>query len=530
MRRLLIRLLWLGLGFVPGLRLLAPSTPAQPAESVARIHFAGFDRVNDDAQAGTLKEIWRLPETARLRESVLQKLARAMAGHFRARQENPKQTDCAALLQPLLEDLLRRESYAEVKRQGPRGHLCTLAIQLDADRRRIWETNCSQLSTQWSRVTKTGTNRIAFASSEAWFLLIAHSGAAKSDAAEAESLSFIREVKAKGRPGPAFEGPWLKADLDMGRLSHKLPFVADADQPRVEFTASGKAGRLISQARLTFPQAMGWQIEKWQVPANTIRDPQGRLMSFVGVQGIARWLNRQPFMQKLRLDPIPNQAFVWGDSHAPLQLLAAVPVRDVTNFLTRFDAELRTNWNTVLRETDAGEVQFLTNDFRLMWVGLAPGIFPYLRPAPESAPQFLQAGLFPLRDAATNPPPSDLLDQFARRTNLLYYDWEITQERLTQLRTLIPFLSYILDLHNPDAASPSFKWLDAIEPKLGNSVTEITADSPRELKLVRNSQLGLNGLELMALAYWFESPNFPRVNFEVSLRTASKPRKQASLP
>ena len=177
-----------------------------------------------------------------------------------------------------------------------------------------------------------------------------------------------------------------------------------------------------------------------------------------------------------------------------------------------------------------GELQILDGLSRVMWVGLAPGLFPYLRPAPESDTEFLQAGIFPLNEVVTNPPPAELVEQLTSRTNLLYYDWEITQARLIQLQALVPFLPLFLNVQNPGTNSASFKWLDAIEPKLENTVTEVSVASPRELKLVRNSQAGFNGLELIALAHWFEGTNFPRLDWRISMQAPAKARKQAVNP
>ena len=124
-----------------------------------------------------------------------------------------------------------------------------------------------------------------------------------------------------------------------------------------------------------------------------------------------------------------------------------------------------------------------------------------------------------------HPPPS-MLEQLTGQTNLLYYDWEITQDRLAQLRHLAVFLPLFLDLPNPEGTAASYKWLDAIGSKLGNSVTEVSAASLNEVRVLRNSQIGFNGLELMALAYWFESTNFPRMNFEVGFRPMSQPKRE----
>jgi hypothetical protein len=73
--------------------------------------------------------------------------------------------------------------------------------------------------------------------------------------------------------------------------------------------------------------------------------------------------------------------------------------------------------------------------------------------------------------------------------------------------------------------SAAHKWLDAIEPRLGNTVTELREISPRELQLVRTSHAGLNGLELLAMANWLESTNFPNAKLEIGFRPVLRQQK-----
>src|SRR5262249_17930694 len=138
------------------------------------------------------------------------------------------------------------------------------------------------------------------------------------------------------------------------------------------------------------------------------------------------------------------------------------------------------------------------------------------RAAPEPNGQFLNAGIFPVRPG-TNAPPPDLFEQI-NRTNLVYYDWEITQFRLGQLRQTLDLLGTLLTLPTMGTNSAARLWVDAAAPKLGNTITEITVTAPEELSLVRRSYVGLNGLELGALAIWIESTNFPKIDLSVGFR------------
>ena len=63
------------------------------------------------------------------------------------------------------------------------------------------------------------------------------------------------------------------------------------------------------------------------------------------------------------------------------------------------------------------------------------------------------------------------------------------------------------------AESAAGKWLDRIEPSLGNTVTEVTQTAPNELAFKRTAGGGLTAIELLALVDWLEAPNFPGTRF-----------------
>ena len=73
-------------------------------------------------------------------------------------------------------------------------------------------------------------------------------------------------------------------------------------------------------------------------------------------------------------------------------------------------------------------------------------------------------------------------------------------------------------------------WITAVGPKLGNTVTEVTANSPKEWSLVRKSHVGFTGAELVALARWLESTNFPRFGFELPADRPLAPVKPPAKP
>jgi hypothetical protein len=150
-----------------------------------------------------------------------------------------------------------------------------------------------------------------------------------------------------------------------------------------------------------------------------------------------------------------------------------------------------------------------------------PLLVPYLRPVSDANRGFLHWGIFPV-PASTNPPPAPLFQELTREPNLVYYDWEITQGRLNQLRPLLDLSAVFLTLSPLSTNSNAAIWLDTVEPRLGNAVTMVSATSPRELQFVRTSHLGLTGLELLVLSSWIDGTNFPRVNLDIDFRPATR--------
>jgi hypothetical protein len=116
----------------------------------------------------------------------------------------------------------------------------------------------------------------------------------------------------------------------------------------------------------------------------------------------------------------------------------------------------------------------------------------------------------------------------------VYYDWEITQARLSSWRIMAQLFAMIANKPQFTTNTAGLPWLVAVEPKLGNTITEITAASPAEWSLVRRSHIGFTGVELVALARWLESTGFPKLSFELPpdrpLRSVPKSPAAANPP
>jgi hypothetical protein len=61
-----------------------------------------------------------------------------------------------------------------------------------------------------------------------------------------------------------------------------------------------------------------------------------------------------------------------------------------------------------------------------------------------------------------------------------------------------------------------------VAPQLGNTVTEIKLDNPKELSIARKSHLGMTGYELTLLTRWMDATNFPFCGWQLPAKTVKK--------
>src|SRR5262249_20142736 len=118
-----------------------------PTGSLLRAHFIGINGIKQDTNALKLKEILAQPSSAVMRTQVLDKIA---STPFQLWQKSlPKGvTNQPALIRPLLDDLVNSESFVELNGSDT-DHDSVLAVRLDKDRARLWNTNLWQLLAAW---------------------------------------------------------------------------------------------------------------------------------------------------------------------------------------------------------------------------------------------------------------------------------------------------------------------------------------------------------------------------------------------
>jgi hypothetical protein len=92
------------------------------------------------------------------------------------------------------------------------------------------------------------------------------------------------------------------------------------------------------------------------------------------------------------------------------------------------------------------------------------------------------------------------------RTNLLIYDWELTGPRFLQIRPVAQVLPMAVNKPIPEYRDAGNQWIFSIVSKLQNAITEVAMVNPRELSLVRRSDLGFSAFELWAMLQWVAGP------------------------
>jgi hypothetical protein len=323
--------------------------------------------------------------------------------------------------------------------------------------------------------------------------------------------AVVNRVRAEARGGK----DWLTVEADLAGLAGLLNVAATPDWPQVRLSVTGQGQHLRSQARFDFPAALNLKLDPWRVPTNTISDP---IVSFTAVRGLQGWLAARPELRQLGA-PAPNQAFGWALAQIPFATFFAWSWPGASNDLpalaTRLPA-VATNW---FPQINAGQITYETNYHRVAWLRL-PILVPFIVPADPPEDDFVLAGVFPLA-VRHRLVPAELIAQLAAPPGLVYYDWEITEERLDGWRNLAAIHGMLSGYEPPPTNSPALRWLadTNVTRFLGNSVTAVSVVSPKELLATRTSSAGLTGFELTLLRRWLDDPEFPKLSEPPSVFT-----------
>ncbi|MCF7669943.1 MAG: hypothetical protein K9N48_09240, partial [Verrucomicrobia bacterium] len=370
-------------------------------------------------------------------------------------------------------------------------------------------------------------------------------GGVKAEKGLCSILEQIKETRDCGASG------WCQLFVDMSSAPSCLKIPDYLEDTRIRLTMENRNGAVRSKIVLDYPAPIEVELEKWNIPENLVRDP---LVGFTAVRGFRQCLARTDAIRDIGLTNPPSQAFFWSQGVNPFMLSYAFPTEDASGYLSHIAERFRESPTEMMKNLGIGEFDWNPETRVLRWLGL-PIIVPRLEVPGDANSKYIGGGLFPPLES-TNPAPAELFKQVKGRSDLVYYDWEITQARLPQAH----FLNFVYGLLNasrkhtamqqgsqtmskntpennapekrsgsdtkPDkresvenksalsttkearAASaptsgPLFQaysdWLKKTTPLLENTVTEVTIESPCRMELKRKSDIGLTSFELAIL-------------------------------
>jgi hypothetical protein len=497
--------------------------PGDP-DLLASIHFVGSTALLADKKAAKLNEIASLPESADLQKDVLDKLATAPYRYLREHEKVPATaTDQAALIRPLLDDLVHEESYVELRTPTNPLPETILAIHLNKDRAALWRSNLSTILTTW---TGLPVSEIQAEGYSGWELKKHHPPNVARFIQAGDWVVFgigqdliagipalLGKIKGTGRPAAALSDHWLEAWANCPRLLANKPGLSPEKLPTLQLALGLKDDNVRTRIVLHFPDPLDLTLPEWTMPTNLVHNP---IVNFTAVRGIAPWLGQIQFFKDLQSDPLPNQFCSWAMYGAPFETYLAIPVAHATNFVGRVGARLIEVDNPKLIDRGMGHLTWNENHTAVNWTGIFPAVAPYFMPISGPGGDFAFVGLFPKLPRVGKPPP-DLFAQMMGHSNQVYYDWEITGERTGQWWNLMTLYHLLKGEFVGASNVPAQKWLAAISHRLGNAATEATVSGPQELTIVRKSPLGLASFELGYGLSWEMAEGFPLKNEYPSL-------------
>lgn len=470
------------------------------AAQFLHLHWAGAANIIRGTNAATLQQALKLPTTKEVRDQVFARLLRAPEELWK--KSLPADAhEGAARLRPLLEDIWDYESIVEFQGNPSRPELI-LAAKVEPSRVDVWHTNLVQLASSW----KLGD---APADKSAWkigrkdfYIHFKNSGGWVFAALTPSAKNPFDEKAARG--APSFGDAVLELRADWQRLGQMLPVFSQYALPPTHLKVTPRGDALRTEGKLVYSDRLPIKLEPWKIPTNIISEP---LISFTCGRGIRPLLDQIEGFSKLGLKNPPNQFCSWGLATVHAQTFLAVPMPNATNVIKEIAPRLPELVSAHFVRP-AGQFLWASNRSQWMWTGL-PMIIPHVHAARSGPDEYLFAGLFPSGPRSSNTPPAELFAQVIGRTNLVYYDWELTQERLPHARHMSQLIDIVHTRQLVPLKAPTQRWITELAPLLGNTITEVTLSGPKELSLTRKSNIGMTGHEIIMLTRWIDSPQFP---------------------
>jgi hypothetical protein len=508
-------------------------------DTLARIHWLGKKRIAADTNSASLMTVWKLPESVRLEQQTLDKLALAPSYPPKGIQATNYQpyieTNAnAKLLRPLLEDLLQEESYLECRGPTNRSPDVVFGIRLDDGRAALWQTNLAQ-----ALELLTGIRALPAPDGKSWALRkhdrpnlveLTRSGGWTLVGLSEEKNELLSGLSRRLEHNPdslrdTSTNSWFEWRFAMDRLAKELGRSSSLTAQIVLCSGlvRGEEGKVRTSGQIELASPLLQAIEPWDLPTNLVHEP---LTSFIALQGFKPFLESLEAWKQINPSYTGNQAFFWSDDGAPFLNYMASPWPGASNDLSKIRDWWLQSSPTLIGTNFIGKFEPHTKGIGVAW-GSIPFMSPYLQAVSPKNKDLIIGGFFP--NPGTNPPSGELLQQLFSRTNLLMYDWEISDPRIEQYFDILQLVRIMFRKPQLPTDSVGLQWLKALNSHLGNAVTIASRADANRITFTRKSGSGFTALELHLLADWLESTQFPKGLFTTT-GTNAPPAKRASTP
>jgi hypothetical protein len=481
--------------------------PHATRDLIARIHWIGKEKIAANTNTAGFMRVWSMPETAKLQEEAFDKFSAAPWLFLRG-QTNAVSTN---LLHPLLQDLADQEWFMEIAVPGSSNQPAemVLAVRLTASRAGLWQTNIAAALNSLTGLPLTNStpdhwvlrkhhvpNLIELGRVNDWTIL----GAAQ------DRNTLFDDTVAQLRTGKPVEdqatNSLLEANIDFPRLAASVGTNHGwlTNLPAISFAVTASGNKLWTTGELHVPDYTA-ALAPWNIPTNLI---QSDFTSFMAVRGVTPVFQRSALWNELNIGPPPDQFFVWALTGIPMETYFAIPYPGASNAVSQLTESVLEKGHASFATNELARFKRATNYNGLKWSGL-PYLTPFVQSIPAAGTDFIFGGTF---GPDTNYPSSaDVFKQLYGATNLVYYDFERTGERINQLIFMGQFVRMVTGRPQLANTSAGLPWLQALAPRLGDSLTTCdTTAVPGQVKFVRSSTIGMTALELNLLIQELEFP------------------------
>ena len=478
---------------------LNSAQPSQPSLLVSW-ESAGTTALRLDTNLPTFGTVAALPESEAFSAVAMHQLAQQLV--TKLLPSDPILTAIVVgQVEPLLKDLVAaptRFVAATLSNEVS----WALGLKLTDDRAGIWKSNLWLASNSEIKLQQKGS----------WITL-------RTVTTNRLTSRLISELDSTNAP---ITQSLFQADLVPNNWPTKWRQSSLASIDRISISLTGKGDELRPRIVVKTINSLKIPYVPWQIPTNAIREP---LIGFTAFQGFEPLLAKTKLSESLGLTKLPSQMILWHQALSPFSVTATFPMGEVERSMDQFVSKILPSLKSELPAATPGNLQYNTNTHRLNWAGL-PIVVPFMGPA--NTGNLLELGLFPLELPSGKPGPVELFAQVTSSTNLLYYDWEITQDRLAQWRPISQLYGMLANKGLHEGSAVSEMWLKAIQPKLGNSGTKVTQTATNEFTFTRSAPIGFTAFELVALARWVEP--FPDLHSTRTNRATQLPLPLPVIP